>query len=314
MGDVSSSKQTEAGQAKASAPPELYDFRRPMTLPREHSRALEVSFETYARQFSMQLASRLRIVTSLQLDGVDMVTYDDYIGRLDQHTVMALVAFGDQRPNAILEVNSDAVMLWIDYLLGGPGLDPVGGDRELTEIEHNLVMSLLRNTMADLKYAFASIHEFSPSVRSIYYSPQFVQAVPAQEAVIVARFTMNLEGRVYPMTIMVPAETLVSPLQQGDGAETRTAGKDEESQQVRGRLQRSMADVPMELAVRFQPTTVNPAQVYALQVGQTLPLKHPISRPLQIVVDDLVLAHAVPGNAGTQLACKVVADGNGHGR
>ena len=43
-----------------------------------------------------------------------------------------------------------------------------------------------------------------------------------------------------------------------------------------------------------------------LAVGDLVMLTHPSSRPLDVVVDDKVLAHAVVGANGRQLACQVV--------
>ena len=52
-------------RTKKSGSPEVYDFRRPMTLAREHGRVLERAFETYARQWGNQLSARLRAVERL---------------------------------------------------------------------------------------------------------------------------------------------------------------------------------------------------------------------------------------------------------
>lgn len=45
----SSARRQRSGQ------PEAYDFRRPMTLAREHGRVFEMAFETFARQWGTQL-------------------------------------------------------------------------------------------------------------------------------------------------------------------------------------------------------------------------------------------------------------------
>jgi flagellar motor switch protein FliM len=46
--------------------------------------------------------------------------------------------------------------------------------------------------------------------------------------------------------------------------------------------------------------------VVDLAVGDLLPLSHPSSQPLDVVVDGVVLARAAAGNNGSRLACMVV--------
>jgi flagellar motor switch protein FliM len=46
--------------------------------------------------------------------------------------------------------------------------------------------------------------------------------------------------------------------------------------------------------------------VVGLAVGDVLPLQHPATRPLDVVVDGVVLARAAVGSQGSRLACRVV--------
>ncbi|WP_333810865.1 flagellar motor switch protein FliM [Timonella senegalensis] len=304
---MSSKTRVHVGADAPALNAESYDFRRPMTLAREHSRALEMAFETYARQWSMQLTSRLRVLCAITLERLELITYDNYVDSLDPHTVMVLMSLEEARPNSIVQISSQTTMLWIDYLLGGPGLAVQESQRELTEIEHNLIVNLLGNTMTDLRYAFAAVHSFSPSIRTIQYSPQFVQAVPAKEAVLVARFEMVIGGTPSQATIMIPADTLIAPLRAGEGAEARTQAEELEAQNAGERIKRAMAAVPTDVAVRFKPLTIHPRDAAAFEVGQVIRLNHQVTRPLEVVVADRIIAHGVPGKSGSQLACKVVS-------
>lgn len=285
---------------------EMYDFRRPMTLAREHARMFEMAFETFARQWSMQLTSRLRVISTIVLDSLEMASYDDYINGLPQHTTMAMVSLDEGRASSILQLSTDTTLLWIDYLCGGPGLDREEPNRELTEIEYALITTLLQASMQDLGYAFAQVMPTTPSVRGIQYAPQFVQAVPAKEAVIIAQFDMTVRNHKTRASMMIPAELLVSPLSKNDGDEAKSLAEIQEAKIAGDRLNRSMHAVPVSVAVQFKPLTVSPVDITTLELGQVIRLNHPVSRPLDLIVDSLVLGHAVPGNAGRQLACKVV--------
>ncbi len=69
---------------------ELYDFRRPTTLAREHSRVLELSFDTFARQWGTQLTTKVRANTQVVFEHVSMKTYDEYASSLPPTTANSM--------------------------------------------------------------------------------------------------------------------------------------------------------------------------------------------------------------------------------
>ena len=201
-----------AGRRKRSTEPELYDFRRPMTLPREHGRVLEMAFETFTRQWGTLLTSRLRVVTHVTLESLELRSYDEYVRSLPDMTSMVLCAVEQGRSTAVLQLPLDATMIWVDHLLGGPGITTGQPERELTEIEWQLVRDLLKQALADLTYAFAAVCPLDVSVRGIQYNPQFVQAAAASEPVIVATFEVSVADRTSGATLMIPADVLLASL------------------------------------------------------------------------------------------------------
>ncbi|XBH22146.1 FliM/FliN family flagellar motor switch protein [Jonesiaceae bacterium BS-20] len=292
---------------KTGGVPQSYDFRRPMTLAREHARILEMAFETYARQWSMQLTSRLRLISTIVMEKVELISYDEYVKGLDQHTVLALVSLDDSRASSVLQVPTATVMTWIDLMLGGPGLTNNVPDRDLTEIETHLITDLFGATLADLRYAFASVLDLKPEIRGIQYSPQFVQVTPANEAVLVARFEIAMNDATAHMSMMIPADLLVTPMRLGEGTDALTVGEAAEAKAVQERLNRNMEQVPLDLAVAFRTTKIQSKDLSSLSVGQVIHLNHAVSRPLDLLVDDLLVGHAMPGSVGKQLAAKVVS-------
>ena len=296
----SSTRRQRSGQ------PEAYDFRRPMTLAREHGRVFEMAFETFARQWGTQLTSRLRVMVGATLDSVEMISYDEYVRRLPGHTTMVLCSVEQTRATAVLQIPSDTSLLWIDYVLGGPGLVREEPPRELTEIETTLITDMLASALADLRYAFAAVVPLDVRVRSIQYNPQFVQAVPASEAVIVATFTLLVGEGTTSATLMLPADVLLAPLRAGEGADTRSAEELRSHESAGQRVLATVQTVPVDVSVRMTPLTIHPRDVIHLAVGEVIHLNHPVSRPLEVVVGDRVMARGVAGNNGRQLACKVV--------
>lgn len=295
-----------ATRRKRSVVPELYDFRRPTTLAREHARTLEMAFETYARQWGNQLTSRLRAVAQVSLESVEMRTYDEYVGTLPPMTTMVLCSVEPGRSTAVLQLPIDGTLLWVDHLLGGPGLASAVPDRELTEIEWHLVRGLVGHALGDLTYAFASVCPMEVAVRSVQYAPQFVQAAAASEPVIVATFSLTLAERVSTATFMVPAEVLLGYLRAGETLDNRSADELHDHERALDRIADQVHGVPVSIGVRFSPMTVTPREIVSLQVGDVVPLRHRADTPLDVVIGDVVLARAALGSNGSRLACLVV--------
>jgi flagellar motor switch protein FliM len=303
---VQDTQRESARRSKKSGPPEVYDFRRPMTLAREHGRVLERAFETYARQWGNQLTARLRTLSTVTLESVAMHSYEEYIRTLPQTTVMVLCNVEPGRNTAVVQLPGTLVMSWVDLLLGGPGRPTGDVDRELTDIEFQLVRSVLQHSLSDIGYSFASVLPLEATVGSVQYNPQFVQVVPASVPVIVAGFTLRVGEAEETATMMLPAELLLTALRAGESADSRSDDEVAAHAEALASLIRGVEDVPMPVAVRFSPVTVRPTQIIGLTVGAVLQLNHPTARPLDVVVDDVVLARAAAGTQGTRLACRIV--------
>ena len=277
-----------------------------MTLAREHGRAIEMASETFARQWGTQLTSRLRVLCGVTLDSVQMMSYDEYIATLGDPTLIGVGTAHNGRGLAVLQIPLETTLLWIDYLLGGPGLDGAVAPREHTEIETNLLMNMLQTNLGDLRYAFAAVTELDVKLKSFQYSPQFAQLVPASEPVIVVSYNVVSGERSDRATFMLPAEAMLDSLRAGERTEVQTELERREARVAKQRVVESMQGVPMDVAVRLRPLTISPRDVINVQVGELIMLNHSVTRPLDVVVDGKVLAHAVAGANGRQLACQVV--------
>jgi flagellar motor switch protein FliM len=298
--------QRTSARRKRSSTPELYDFRRPMTLSRDHARALEMAFETFSRQWGTQLTSRLRVVSNVALESVSMLSYDEYVRSLPEMTTVLLCTVEQTRSTAILELPLPLVMTWVDFLLGGPGRVDEGSLRELTEIELTLVKDLLRHVLANVAYAFAGVMPLDVSIRSVQYNPQFVQAAPASEPMIVAMFSIHMNETDMSASFAIPADVMLAGLRAGEDLDARSDEERDAQRNAHELLTHSVREVPVDVSVRFASRVVHPRDVVELSVGDVVPLSHHTSTPLDVVVGGVVMARAAAGTNGNRLACMVV--------
>jgi flagellar motor switch protein FliM len=287
------------------AGPQPYDFRRPIKLSREHIRMLQIAYETYARGTATLLTSRLRTLSSVTLLAIEQLTYQEYVETLSSPTMMCAVTLEPLPGISLLEVSLGTGMAFIDHLLGGPG--GVQPQRPPPDLEMPLLRGMLDKMLVEFKYAFESLVEVAPALGTIEYNPQFVRTFAPSDAVVVASFEMRVGAEECVATICLPFGTILPVLQSSGDTDSELSPSEADARRIsQVNLTAGMESVPLGVSVRFQAVRMRTDDVVDLQVGDIVPLNHPMGRPLAITVNDTTFAYAVPGNQGNRLACLVV--------
>ena len=294
-------------RADRKAEARIYDFSKPMKLPREYARIMEMAIEAFSRYWANQLVARMHVVVTAEIGDLIMRSYDDYIATLPTTTCVVITEFQGGRNRGILQFPRQTALAWVEHLLGGQGDLDSTPDRELTDVEVSVLHDFLKRVLADMDLAFAGITKLDTKLRDVEYAPQFVQVVDGSTPVLFAPLKLKTGDHVDECTLMMPVAMITDAIHQGATNDTRSEEQKKESAQVRHRLVDILEDVPVEVAVRFTPRKVNPRELHGLAVGDTLPLIHPQSRPLDLVVDDIVLAEAAAGTSGSRLAAMVIS-------
>jgi flagellar motor switch protein FliM len=283
--------------AEAARTVELYDFRRPTTLAREHSRVLELSFETFARQWGTQLTAKVRVVSQVTCEEVLMQTYDEYAAALPQTTAMVLCHLEGAEAKAVIQFPAAAGLAWVGHMLGGSGgWSPE--ERKFTQIEQALIRRLMEDALEDLRYSLGQVLVNAISLDVIQYNSQFAQAAATSDLMIVSTYTVRVGDNTSTATVAIPADLLLPQL--GEANPTITAANAREL--VTGQI----AAAPVGVSLQLASATVSPARILDLAVGDVLTLPHPEHRPLNVAVEGQPLAHAAVGSNGSRLACVIV--------
>ncbi|WIB65587.1 flagellar motor switch protein FliM [Curtobacterium sp. MCBD17_040] len=275
----------------------LYDFRRPTALAREHSRVLELAFETFARQWGTQLTANVRVFSQVECDRVSVHTYDEYAASLPSTTAMVLCQIGDIIPKGVIQFPTGAALSWVNSMLGGTR--EVGEtDRTFTPLEAALVRKIMDDAIEDLRYSMGPLLPESITVDGIQYNSQFAQAAATSELMIVAAFSIRIGDVNTKATLALPATVILPKL--GEANPTLPAGD------APALLTVQLAQTPVDVSARFTPVPVRPGVILRLQVGDVLPIPHPVHRPLDIAVGDHVVGAAAIGASGSRLAVSVI--------
>lgn len=272
---------------------EVYDFRKPATLSREHARVLEVAFDTFARQWGTQLTAKVRVLAEVEFGQVAVRTYDDHAASLPAHTALVLLSLPGTDARGVLQFPVPAALAWVSHMLGAARPQNLP-DRVFTAIEQALVRRLVEDALDDLRYSFGPLLPEGIAVSGIQHASQFAQAAGKGELMVLADFAVRVGDRRSTATLAIPAAVLLPQL---GWAEAKVTAADS-----RRMLDEQILSAPVEVSLRLDPAVMRPAEVLRLAVGDVIPLRHPQHRPLTLAVESEPIGSAAVGSHGARLA------------
>ena len=261
----------------------LYDFKRPNRVSKEQLRAFKSIHDKMARSLSSQVTAVMRSIVEIQLHSVDQMTYGEFLMSLPSPTSFNIFSMKPLEGAAILEINPSIAFPMIDRLLGGKG-DPYESSREFSDIEVNLLDTLLRQIMQNLKEAWSSITEIFPSVDAKESSPNVVQIVAQNEIVIMVVMEIIIGHSSGMMSICYPVislESVLSRLASRDLMLSDTSSKKSRNKE----LQALVAGANVVVNGYLGDTTLTLKEILDLRVGDIMRLDTVADDTIIVAVD-----------------------------
>lgn len=286
-----------------SVEPAAYDFRNPDRLNREREQALQVVAETFARRVSAVLSTSLRTIVTSQVVALRQPTYAEYLEGMARPSVLSALALGGIPGGGHLQLAHVDVMAFLDRLLGGAGTGEQP-ERPLTEIETGLASAFIAQVAGELSFAFGAIGELHVRQTALETSVRFHQVARSTDTVVVVDLVAQVDDRAVPFSLCLT----LGPLSPVLASIERTVD-DEEGERVahaRQVVRRRIEQVEIDVRVAFQDVSLTSREVFALAVGDVVPLRHRTSEPLVVTAGGVRVAHATPGSHGRQLAAQIV--------
>jgi flagellar motor switch protein FliM len=268
-------------------------------------RAFQIVHETFARQLSTVLATTLRAGASSAFGKVEQLTYDEYVRALPNPSYMVILSLNPLPGAALLQFPLPITFAAIDRLLGGTG-DAASPKRPLTEIEQNLMRSVVDRALRELEYAYETLVRVEAEIVQQEFNPQFAQIAAPSDMVLVVSFEMRIGEKRGNATICVPFTTMAPVL---ESLASQTLFQDQRGEDPvlwQQKLESALYTVPVETSLRFDAVGLTSAEIVALQVGDIVPLNHPVDKPLTGSVDGVRCFDGVSGRRGKRLATLIV--------
>jgi flagellar motor switch protein FliM len=269
----------------------LYDFKRPNRVSKEQLRSIKSIHDKLARNLASQISTVLRTIIEIDLQSVDQMTYGEFLMSIPSPTSFNIFSLKPLDGDAVLELNPSIVFPMLDRLLGGDG-KTYNIDRELTDIELNLLDTILRMIMQKLKESWENIMEFHPVIEAKESSPNVVQIVAQNEIVIIVVLEITIGESSGMINIAYPViflESILSKMSNRDIIISESNSRKSKNKELKELVKR--ADIEAE--VILGDTTLSLKEILDLEKGSVIRLDRDASEIVTISVNkkDVFKAH-----------------------
>jgi flagellar motor switch protein FliM len=292
--------QSQKGAIEPAKKAIPFDFRRPDRIAKSQLRAIHLLHDNFARNLVSSLSAYLRSYLIVNLVSVEQLSYAEFLECLPAPTCIVSLGLRPYDGNAVLELNSALVFPILEMLLGGTGKTTAPIQREITEIEQNLLDGLFRLILRDLKESWKGVTVIDFSIESMETEPQFLQILAPSEAVVAIAIEIRIGDIVGMMNIAMPSIIIKMMRQKFDQQWSVRKTQSTEVEQMR------ILDLifPAKLFVEAQldGPTLRMRDLLRLEEGDVLSFDYPVDRPVDCRVNGKLKFHGFVQSTGQKLA------------
>ena len=295
----------DGGSFEEELPLSLYDFRRPDRVSKDQMRTLQNLHEGYARQFSTSLTGFLRTFVETELVSVDQLTYSEFVMSISNPSCIYVFRMEPLEGLAIFEINPSLVFYIIDRLFGGLGRQ-LELNRELTQIEQNVINRIVQRGLFDLRSVWEHIGTFTPKIETYETNPQFVQIAPPSETVILISLEVRIQNASGLMSICFPYMVLESVIN-NLSVENWMSSQGQATSETREIMEQELNDVALGMSTIIGKTSLSIRDLLQLQRGDVICLDKPHDSDLMVQIGGKTKLAGRAGLIGRKKAVKITS-------
>jgi flagellar motor switch protein FliM len=257
-----------------------YNFRRPDRVSKEQIHSLHFLHDRFARNVATSMSAYLRSIIDLSVVSVEQFSYSEFLMSLADPTAFYALAIPPFDELGALEISPTIAYAMIDRMLGGVGKVSTP-NRALTEIEQNVVDSVVKLLLDALTETWRPIVDLAFGIRGRETRPQMLQVAAPNETVLMVVFDMKIGDVRGMVNLCLPVsivETTGSHFAQAWHRQRREPNAVE-----REWVQESLSRVPVSLNAMIQ-SQLTARDLLAMIPGDVVSLGVPTHRPIDLMV------------------------------
>jgi flagellar motor switch protein FliM len=278
-----------------------YDFSRASKFSKDQIRTIQMIHENFARLFSSTLSAKIRALTRIKVVSVEEVTYEDFISTVSNPSIISIFSLPPLEGNGVMDISPQIGFPLMDRLLGGSG-EGEEEARELTDIELNIMESILTDALNFIKDSWSNVVTLSPKLEILESNPYFVQIVPTTEMIILVNLEAEIGEKSGRMNLALPYVMLESVLpklsiQNWFATYRRTVSPDTPL-----KVEKRLLKTSVTLAAELGATYITLKDFLNLDVGDVLQLQTRVNEDIDIFVGNKLKFKGRPGQVGKNIA------------
>ncbi|MGP8243761.1 MAG: flagellar motor switch protein FliM [Bryobacteraceae bacterium] len=260
-----------------------FDFRRLDRIPKSQLSVIHFLHETFVRTLSASLSVYLRTYVSGDLISVEQLPYGDFAENLPSPTCIASLSMQPYDGCLLVEVNQGLLGIILDHVLGGNGKIGAALDREVTDIEQDMLEGFYRIIAHDLSEAWKPIAPLRFAVDSLETTPQLSKRIAPNEAVVTVAMELRISDNRGVVNLAIPSITLKAMRQRFDQQWTSQKVVNEvTAMAVRKKMSRELM---LDVECALSGAAIRVRDLLSLECGDVLDLGIPADSAVTALVN-----------------------------
>lgn len=281
---------------------EPWDGQRAGQIGREQLRAITLLHEGFARSLTQALGSYLRVVLNATLVSAEHLTYREFLQRVPETTYLAACKLEPMGVSGALQLDLKVILPILDLLLGGEGKG-LAANREITEIEEQIVESVARIVCRELGTAWQAVN------LEVVYEER-VELAEAQRLLLADEKMLSLSFEIAMLEVRgglnfaIPVAVSHALLRKisVDPNQRRPRGRSD----WRERLKHRLLDCSFPIQLQVNEVRAQVAELSELKVGQLLPLRSSAIAPASLWMAGVEMFRAAPASCAGSVAAQLL--------
>jgi flagellar motor switch protein FliM len=299
-----STAKTPNRRSTDSAPPMLYDFRRPDRVSKEMLQAMQLLHDKFATNLSASFSGYLRTFTEVVLRSVDQTTYSDFLDGLPAATYFSAISMHPLKRTAAIQFDLELAFALIDRLTGGSGGAPTDiSHRKITDLEKLIVEDIIGVVVAGLEETWQPVNGVTFKLAASETRPQLLHITRSTDTVIIIAVDLKIEQVHGALQVCIPYGAL-EPIK--DKFEKDKTPEDESQRAEPKKIFARLLHVPIELMAELPPTKILLRDLLEISAGDVITLASKIGESVDMKVGGIPSFQAQLVKSDGQRAVRLV--------
>jgi flagellar motor switch protein FliM len=300
--------RTSATGAAPRPDVQIYDFRRPHRVSKEHHRSMEAIYGRLAKSLEGWLMGRVRGHVEVRVETIEQLSFGEFTLSLTTPSCSYLFDVTDSGgQQAVIDFGQEFAFFLVDRLFGGSGT-PTVPDRPLTPMERMAVRVVSERVATLVTEVWNDQVEIGLTLDGWESSPEMIQAANREDPVLVASFGVTTGGLRSLFSVCLPFAVLEKFFAgAGPKRENTVIGSERERESNRESTEHSLRAMRVDIAVRLPEFRLSMREIAALKAGMVVRTGVASDSEVEVLVNEQRRFRAAPGRIRQNLAARVAS-------